>query len=101
MTAELRVLVAEVRPVDANDGCEVSRSCLVCPLPRCRYDAPPQSRKPRSSSQRGVRRRPLEPRCPCKGCRKSYEARLQHYIEWERNQGAVQPAQGRQPTEVA
>ena len=24
----------------ADDGCEVSRSCLVCPLPRCRYDDP-------------------------------------------------------------
>jgi hypothetical protein len=21
-----------------NDGCEVSHSCLVCPLPKCKYD---------------------------------------------------------------
>ena len=25
----------------AGDGCEYSSSCLTCPLPACKYDAPP------------------------------------------------------------
>ena len=25
-----------------DDGCEISRHCLECPLPACRYDLPPK-----------------------------------------------------------
>lgn len=33
-----------------DEGCELARACLSCPLPRCRYDDP------------GVRRNPLKNR---------------------------------------
>ena len=41
-------MVASKTPVDTvpefyhyeDTGCEVSRSCLNCPLPRCKYDDP-------------------------------------------------------------
>jgi len=29
-----------VLPIDKDDGCEYSPSCLKCPLPACRYDSP-------------------------------------------------------------
>jgi hypothetical protein len=28
-----------------DTGCELARSCLACPLPRCQYDAPRSARK--------------------------------------------------------
>ena len=35
-----------------DDGCEHSPSCLTCPLPQCKYDAPVQSRKARQAANR-------------------------------------------------
>ena len=43
MQRKSRVLLLDILPehyLFKDDGCEVSPSCLRCPLPRCKYDDP-------------------------------------------------------------
>ena len=43
----LRVDVLPERHPYRDDGCDVSSSCLRCPLPQCKYDVPNSSRRAR------------------------------------------------------
>ena len=43
----LRVDILPERHPYHDDGCDVSASCLRCPLPRCKYDVPNSARQER------------------------------------------------------
>lgn len=45
--ANLRVDILPERHPYQDDGCDVSSSCLRCPLPQCKYDVPNGERRER------------------------------------------------------
>ena len=44
---QLRMDILPGRDPYRDDGCEVSASCLRCPLPQCKYDVPNWARRNR------------------------------------------------------